>query len=227
MRFALVFIALGTIPCVAWAQTDDPDYWRPQPPRPPAPLYGPDFLFTYDHASTVAEGYLRGQGALLHARGNYLVNVQQAAILAAHAERLEMLNEDRTILQHDWKQARRAAKLAAKRVKNEAIRAARYQAAYRLGPDELNRSNGQIKWPRVLLDEQFDQERRQLDELFERYFEYAGPPMSDPSEITRTSDRLSQELKRSLAQCSLQEKQAAQKFLRGLKYEPLFRVQVL
>ena len=108
MRFALVFIALGTISSVAWAQANDPDYWRPQAPPPPIPLYGPDFLFTHHHASTAAEGYLRGQAALLHARGTYLVNSQQAAILAAHAKRLEMLNEDRKILQHDWKLARRA-----------------------------------------------------------------------------------------------------------------------
>lgn len=226
MRFALVFIALGTISS-AWAQADDPDYWRPQAPPPPIPLYGPDFLFTYDHASTVAEGYLRGQGALLHAWGNYLVNQQQAASLAAHADRLEMLNEDRKILQHDWKQARREAKLAVKRQKNEAIRAARYHAAFRLGPDKLDRSTGRINWPAILLENEFDEERRRLDQLFERYFEYAGQPLADISEIERTSNRLSHKLKRSQAGCSQLDKFAAQKFLCGLKYEPLFRVQVL
>ena len=117
--------------------------------------------------------------------------------------------------------------LAEKRVKNEASRAARYQAAFRLGPNELDRSTGRIDWPRVLLDEQFDEERRQLDDLFERWFEYAGPPLGDVSEIERTSHRLSRALDWRLVECSPQEKLAAQKFLRGLKYEPLFRVQVL
>lgn len=63
--------------------------------------------------------------------------------------------------------------------------------------------------------------------MFERYFEYAGPPLANLTEIERASDRLGLKLKRSLAEGSPQEKLAAQKFLRGLKYEPLFRVQVL
>lgn len=153
MRFATLIVALVTIPSAALAQSDDPDYWRPQPPAPPVPLYGPDFLFTYHHASTVAEGYQRGQAALLHARGNYLVNSQQAAILAEQARRLDMLNDDRKILQHDWKQERRAAKLEEKRLKNEAKRLARFQEAFRLGSNELDRSTGRISWPTVLLDE--------------------------------------------------------------------------
>ena len=112
-------------------------------------------------------------------------------------------------------------------MKNEASRAARYQAAFRLGPNELDRSTGRIDRPRAPLDEQFDAERRQLDESFERWFEYAGPPLGDVLEIKRMSERLSLVLDRLLVACSPQGEAALCKKSCGLKYEPLFRSQVL
>src|SRR6185436_12828406 len=44
------------------------------------------------HASTVAEGYLRGRAAVIDALGNYAVNSSQAAILSEQARSLNREN---------------------------------------------------------------------------------------------------------------------------------------
>ncbi len=223
MRLALIFVALATVTSVALAQSDEPCYWRTQAPPPPTPLHGADHEFTFDHASTVAEGSLRGRAALIHSQGNYLVNEQQAMILEQHATRLKLFNDYCRAQWNDWKLHRRERRLAVKRQENLATRAQRYRNAYELTDLELDRAEGKIQWPVSLQLPQFEPHRQRLEKLFRRQTRYDLPKPSDTQRIERECERLIREARRSQTPENSSNYRAAQRFLLGLKYEPLFR----
>jgi hypothetical protein len=192
----------------------------------PMPLHGADHEFTYDHASTVAEGYLRGMAALIHSQGNYLVNERQAAILDQHATRLKLLNDYCRAQWNDWKRERRERKVVAKRQVNLATRAQRYRDAYELTDLELDRAEGKIHWPASLQGPQFELHRKQLEELFRRQAGYDRPTPGDAKRIERECERLIRAACRAQPATNSSESRTAHRFLLGLKYEPLFRAQV-
>jgi hypothetical protein len=72
----LVLVSQAT----ALGQLNPSDYGPPAVEYRPVPPLPPDLNFTYHHASTAAEGWLRGQAALLHATGNYWLSLSQALI---------------------------------------------------------------------------------------------------------------------------------------------------
>lgn len=228
MKTACILLTFLFVPTLALAQSDFDGYDAPPGPcHQPVPLLPSDFGFSQHHSSTVAEGYLRGSAGWLHARGNCLVNRQQAALLAEQARWLDLSNDWRRIALHDWKLAHRASRLEAKRLKNLAARPEKYRVAYELSSDQLDRVRGKIAWPEALRAARYENLRHRLDELFREQAGYDGaPPTSDSSEIERESQRLIREFDRNRAEVSPKEYLAAQKFLRGLKYEPLFRSQV-
>ncbi|MGD9634166.1 MAG: hypothetical protein AB7G28_03190 [Pirellulales bacterium] len=226
MRSTLLIIAVWSFPAFAYCQANDPIYRFPEPAHSPVPLFASDYCFTQDHPSTAAEGLLRGLAAWTHSQGNYLVNRQQAAILYEYVRHLEILNKHSRAEWNDWKRARREKKVQAKREKNLASRAVRLQTAYELNVDELDRSTGTIFWPQALQAPQYAQQRERLDELYRRQAGYDNPTPSDARAIVAECDRLIRQSNHDRTKIAASDHSAAQRFLRGLKYEPLFRLQV-
>lgn len=226
MKTTCLFLTLVLVPAPAFAQSD---YGESRPPGPfhqPVSPLPPELAFSYHHASTAAEGWLRGWAQVIHAVGNYWLSRSQSDILAEQSRWLNLTNNQRLVEFHDWKQARRTNRLEAKRAKNESKRAEKYRAAYELSVDELDRVSGAIAWPEALKGDRYAGPRRRLEVLFQSLVGYVGPRKNCASDIERATQRLTRELQRRRRELPQDDYLAAEKFLRGLKYEPLFRSQV-
>jgi hypothetical protein len=82
----------------------------------------------------------------------------------------------------------------------------------------LDVNTGTIAWPAALQCAQFDAERTQINELFQRHFSYGDPQAEMATQIARSVDQLSRTLGRSIGSLPRDQYSAAQRFLRGLKY---------
>jgi hypothetical protein len=223
-RNGLIALVFASVTSAASAQISNvATNGRPETYRPVSPL-PPELGFCYDHASTALEGALRGQAQLTHAQGNYLLSLSQAQILSGVARSLQIENRgqwiDLRVANRNRLAAERQSSLAAQRAKNSALRHDRYRAAYRLSARQFDRTTGTIAWPALLLDEKYADVRTQIDELYRH--QVAGFLGERSVEIERTVERLQTAVRRDFRNLDREDYHAAQKFLRGLKYEPEF-----
>lgn len=181
------------------------------------------------HASTVAEGFLRGRAAVIDAVGNFEVNDAQAGILL---QQERALNRDNNLKQTEalhlqkkmWEDARvqarrdREARLAEGRQLLAERRSTVYRDAYQLSTSELNFKTGEITWPEALRDGRFEANRLRLEELFRQHVGYGVPRANVAREIARNVDQWSRVLRNEVSSMSREDYLAAQKFLLGLKY---------
>lgn len=181
------------------------------------------------HASTAAEGFLRGKAAVIEAVGNFEVLDAQARILNEQARALDRendINQTKALLAQKklWSDARiqerkdREARSADGRQLLAQRRATNYRDAYQLSANELNLSTGSITWSGVLLESRFEQNRARLEELFRQHVGYGLPRADVARQIDRTIDQWSRSLRSEVSTMSREDFLAAQKFLMGLKY---------
>jgi hypothetical protein len=181
------------------------------------------------HASTAAEGFLRGRAAVIDALGNYAVNTSQAAILSEQARSLnrennleqtaafhaqqKMISDARLQVRKDFEaRAAEGRQLLAQK------RATIYRNIYELSADELDLKTGTICWPTALRDAKFRGYRERLEQLFREHVSYGGAHAETAREIARTVDKLANALRQDVGSMPRDEYMAAQKFLLGLKY---------
>jgi hypothetical protein len=202
----------------------DVRYYTPIPPLPP------ELGFTYHHASTAAEGWLRGRAAVIHATGNYELSHAQAEILYELARWVQQYNHrQRIAFRVDTRNrlvADRQLRTDLKRTKNETARVAKLRAAYYLTSDELNRTTGDIEWPRALRSAEYRDSRARLDELFRVYYKYLNMPRETQIEITKHTRLMTRDLRRHLSHVPRDQYFAAHKFIRGLQFEAELASQV-
>jgi hypothetical protein len=181
------------------------------------------------HASTAAEGFLRGRAAVIDALGNFEVNDAQAGILCEQGRALVRENnlkqtEALLIQKKMWEDARfqarkdRDARIAEGKQVLAERRATVYRDAYQLSAEELNIKTGQIVWPEALQDSRFEASRARLEELFRQHVGYGVPRANVAREIARNIDQWSHVLRNEVGSMSREDYLAAQKFLLGLKY---------
>ena len=181
------------------------------------------------HASTAAEGFLRGKAAVIDALGNFEVNDAQAGILREQGRALDRENDlkqtEALLLQKKmWEDARIQARRdrAARSLEGQQILAERratvYRDAYLLSAEELNIKTGQIAWPEALQDGRFEANRVRLEELFRQHVGYGVPRANVARQIARSIDQWSRVLRSEVSSMSREDYLAAQKFLLGLKY---------
>jgi hypothetical protein len=206
------------------------EYSPPAPMHHPVPPYPPEMGFSQHHSSTAYEGAQRGDAVKIQAKGNYLLHQSQAAILF---EQAEALNRENELLKTDalhaqqrmWRDAieevryHHEARVAEGRSKLAARRLTVHRAAYRLSPIEFNTISGRISWPVVLQAAKYGRSRARLEELFRQHVGYGDPQPGTAQEIARCSDELIRGLRKDIGIVPRDEYLAAQKFLRGLKFE--------
>lgn len=225
LAFAIVTL-LGATTAVAQSPSDydstaaGPIYQpaRPSPIPPIAGLY---------HASSLAEGSLRGQADVISALGNHKVDDAQASILREQGRGLNRVNnlkQTEALLAQEkmWDDARiqarneHNARLAAGQQLLEERRATIYRQAYQLPARELNLATGAISWPAALQDAKFQANRAQAEELFRQHVGYRRTVTAN--EIARAVDTWSRTLRNEVGSMPREDYLAAQKFLTGLKY---------
>src|SRR5882757_2445437 len=181
------------------------------------------------HASTAAEGFLRGRAAVIDAVGNFEVNDAQAGILLEQGRALNRENNLRQtealqLQQKMWEDARIRARKEreARSAEGQQLLAERrstvYRDAYQLSAGELDVKTGEISWPDALRDGRFEANRARLEELFRQHVGYGMPRANVAREIARSVDQWSRVLRSEVSSMSREDYLAAQKFLLGLKY---------
>lgn len=198
-------------------------YHQPVSPLPP------DFCFTYHHASTAAEGWLRGRAAVIHATGNYWLSVSQALICREQARWLALANRERWI-EHciqlrAFQEAERQRRIEQRRIANQARWLSKYKV-YLLTPSQFDRATGEINWPAALQAAEYRGARERLAELFRQRAGYFDSPIGGDVELRQCVESLSRSLRRNIGTVDRTDYLTAQKFLCGLKYENVFAAQV-
>jgi hypothetical protein len=195
----------------------------------PVHSYPAGWGFGYYHASTAAEGFLRGRAAVIDALGNFEVNDAQAGILREQGRALDRENnlkqtEALQLQKKMWEDARIQTRKDAEVRLAEGLqllsqrRATVYRQAYQLSANELNMKTGAICWPAALQDAKFQQNRDRIEELFRQYIGYGSPEAGTAAEIARSVDQWARALRNDVGSMPREDYLAAQKFLLGLKY---------
>jgi hypothetical protein len=124
----------------------------------------------YNNASTAGEGYARGVSGIIQAQGERNLNNSQAAINAQDAYSMAIDNSTKSVNAF-WEQK----DIYKARQQQEFAEIGRKRSDYlarhgleSLTPQEYDRTTGQITWPKVLEQKEFDAYRNTLDELMRK-----------------------------------------------------------
>lgn len=124
----------------------------------------------YNSASTAGEGYQRGAASVISAQGERNLSNSQAAINLTDARSNQIDNQVKSVNAF-WEKneiyqqhvEEKLADITAKRnfyLSKHGLRS--------LSPDQFDRTTGQINWPKVFDQSQYDQYRNTLTELFQK-----------------------------------------------------------
>lgn len=126
--------------------------------------------FNYYQSSTAGEGYQRGAASVISAQGQKNLNDSQARINNQDAYSMAIDNSVKSVNAYwekkDIYNQHQAQKDYATSQKRDA-----WLARHRLEPlsaSEFDRTTGYVAWPKVLEQPQYDQFRKELDELFKK-----------------------------------------------------------
>lgn len=166
---------------------------------------------------------LIGEAEVIRSIGEYnrntseaLINLEEARQRAIQNHRLRV--ETRNELKRQWKEQRVAEFRRRRALQLEQSPQTREED--RLDRDEFNRRTGQIVWPDVLLDPQFDDYRAAFEEIFGQA---PGKPSGAGSDLHRDVTELTKLMKEQLRlQISFMQADdylAAKKFIDGLLVE--------
>ena len=124
----------------------------------------------YNNASTAGEGYARGLGNVIQAQGQRNLSNSQAAINLTDARSSQIDNQVKSVNAfwekkdiYSQHQQQEFAQIEQKR--------SAYLAKHGLGSltsEDFDRTTGQVNWPKVLEQTQYDQYRNTLDSLMKK-----------------------------------------------------------
>lgn len=176
------------------------------------------------HASTEAEGVLRGGADFIRAigEGNYynslgLVNTQEAWSRAID-------NKQKAVETYfQIKQINRAAREAARSqplTYTQYAKLAKQEAPERLDEADYNRVLGRLSWPAVLASSDFAAERAALDQMFAgRKAQDVGVSTNFHRDVREVTAVMQEKLRNRLDTMSPMEYIAAKKFLTSVQFE--------
>ena len=178
------------------------------------------------HASTIAEGYFRGIGAMAEGIGSYNYNTSLSAINLEEARRLAMLNYEQSVVtRFAVRETNRQYRMARRNPVDQA-RADRFNKSRlpnRLAAAQLDPATGEINWPKALSSAEFAQQRERLQELFlARDADNAGPASELCSEVKQLVSSMRQDVNKCVSEMAPSEFIAVRHFLGGLAYEAHF-----
>lgn len=133
------------------------------------PWHGPHYYGGY-HASTAAEGYMRGVASVITAQGQYNLLSAQAAAIGEEARRANIHNHRLAVetgfairkINRESRAAERGPRASAE----ELARLAKAGAPARLTAEQLDMATGRIAWPAALLGDEFAAYRAEIEGLF-------------------------------------------------------------
>jgi len=153
---------------------------------------------------------------------NYELRESRAGILREQARAMDrennlMQTEALLAQKKMWSDARFQER-AEGRKRIAVQRATIYRQAYQLSARDLNVKTGAIRWPNLLQDVKFQENRTKIEELFRQHIGYGTVQVNMAKEIARSADQWAQVLQKDVGSMPREDYLAAQKFLLGLKY---------
>lgn len=143
----------------------------------------------YNSASTAAEGYQRGMASVINAQGSKNLSDSQAAVNMTDARSNQIDNQVKSVNAYWEKQDIYNQHLQQENYKIEQTRAS-LLAKNKLQPlttEEFDSTTGNITWPKVLTQTQYDQYRNELNELFQKRAQQGYLSNTEYAEATQAS----------------------------------------
>ncbi|NQU21815.1 MAG: hypothetical protein HQ567_11080 [Candidatus Nealsonbacteria bacterium] len=175
------------------------------------------------HASTAAEGQLRGMGDLVRSKGEANLSNSAAAINYTVAQSNAIQNKAAyTETYFEMRRANKAYRAAEKGPKptmEQLVRLAQDGAPKRLSPSELDTVTGSVNWPRALQADSFANQRTSLEAAFARRGTNSVIGTKDYTLVRNETTAMLADLKKQVRDMPPQEYSNARKFLESLAYE--------
>lgn len=177
---------------------------------------------TYHHASTAAEGRLRGMGDVVRSMGQANLDNSAAAINYSQARRNEI--ENRQILTDTYFEMRkankayRAAERGPRASMEDLVRYAQAGKPKQLSPSQVDIVTGAINWPVLLRSEAFAEDRSALEAVFARRASNSVIGSKDYLEVKQTTDEMLASLNEQIREVPAYEFMIAKRFLESLAY---------
>jgi hypothetical protein len=152
---------------------------------PPA-AWGQDNFFV---SSTAGEGYQRGLGSVISAQGDKNLSNSQAAINMTDARSNQIDNQVKSVNAYWEKNDIYNQHLQQENYKIEQTRASLLakNKVQPLTPQEFDRTTGNITWPKVLEQPQYDQYRNTFDAMYQKRAEQGYLSSDDYMAVTAAS----------------------------------------
>jgi hypothetical protein len=152
----------------------------------PSAARGQDNFFV---SSTAAEGAQRGLGSVISAQGEKNLNDSQAAINMTDARSNQIDNQVKSVNAYWEKNEIYDQQLQKQNYKIEQTRASLLakNQVQPLNPQEFDRTTGDITWPKILEQKDYDQYRKTMDEMFQKRAEQGYLSADDYMAVTKAS----------------------------------------
>jgi hypothetical protein len=201
--------------------TSGQEYW--QNPWAYSGPWGP----SYHHASTVEEGIQRGFADVVRSAGAYNLMTSEAMKNVEDARRKyidnRMYGTEKYFEQRELNRQARAAARGPRPTMEDAIRYANTRKPNRLSPSELDPLSGDITWPTALRQEQYKENREELDKLYAERAEAGFLSADQLARVDSLTKSMLAQLKDNLQSYPPQVYTQAKSFLQSLAYESLLR----
>jgi len=183
------------------------------------PVYG---------GTTPAGSALTGASNVIQAQGSYNLQTSQAAINLTQARSMNLDNQlkatqtyyEQRRIHDDFKKAEYDKD---RRTADDYRRYAHAAAPKRLSYSQLDPITGNLNWPPVLTDDEYSEDRQELDKLFAERAKAGGAiGYSNATKIRKTSDSLAAKLKSNIGSIPTGDYIAAKNFLTSVSTEASF-----
>jgi hypothetical protein len=173
---------------------------------------------------TAAGNYLMGMSQVVRSEGEYNYYSSMAAINNEEA-RSRYLDNQKKWSQNYFQMKEERQRLDVQqreinRQRNEAANAQRASQApvyHGLGQNSYDRVSGKITWPELLMSVDFDEPRKEIDQLFELRSKTGGGT-DTAAKVRREVDKMNSRLRKDIEKVPANQYMAARKFLDAVDY---------
>jgi hypothetical protein len=177
----------------------------------------------WGHASTAAEGAMRGMGDLTRSVGAANLMNSEAAKNMEDARQSYIQNRayatETYFGMRDMNKQARAAEQGPRPTQEDAARYASARMPQRLSLSELDPLSGAIAWPAQLNDPVYQEPKQQLEQLFAARAQNGYLTVQERALLEQSTDQLLATLKSNIDVYTPMDYVAAKKFVDGLSFE--------
>lgn len=177
----------------------------------------------YHHASTYEEGVQRGMADVIRSKGAYNLMTSEAMKNVEQARRQYIDNRvygtEKYFEMRNINRQARAAERGPRPTMEDLIRISNIRKPNRLSPSELDPLTGKIAWPIILRQNQYEEDREKLENLYSVRAFNGGLSGDQLMQVNSLIASIEAELKRNVNKLPPQSYGQAKTFLKGLAYE--------